>query len=563
MKASGILYAALTLPIGGFADYNGEAPAPRRLVVPAMAARPTDSLEATVIYQGVESANGDADSASLARGPIGLVEGTSPDFADETALLLRARLKAISLVHAVAFGAAFAGNLFVRGAPLVSLRAGTLVVIVGAFGLLSSKLDLTLRKLRVVDLALLFAIVLQLSFMLVARVSHYAALGEEASAASARQIFFCAWSLFIMTYGAFVPNTWRRAAVLLVPLACLPYLLVYVLRQSSPVVDAALTADHARSPLPLPLIAALVAVFTAQSSHLIRRAVFRAKRFGQYVLKEPIGSGGMGQVFRAEHQLLRRPCAIKLIRPDREANAAELARFEREVRATARLSHWNTIEIYDYGRTDDGTFYYVMELLRGMSLEELVRRHGPLPPARAVHFLRQAAAALREAHDAGLVHRDIKPANIFAAERGGIHDVVKLLDFGLVHDRGANGQVQERGFSGSPLYMPPEQTASGAVDARSDLYALGAVAYELLTGRPPFQGRTLMEVIDAHANRALVPPGDLRQDIPADVEQIVVRCLAKAPGDRYQTAAELQDAFAACACSTEWTEPCAAEWWSP
>jgi serine/threonine-protein kinase len=388
-------------------------------------------------------------------------------------------------------------------------------------------------------------------------------LGDAASAASARQLFFCAWSLFILTYGVFVPNTWRRAALLLMPLACLPYLLMYLLRQSSTVVDSALAADHASSPLPLPLIAALIAVIAAQSSHGIRRAAFRAKRFGQYILKERIGSGGMGEVFRAEHQLLRRPCAIKLIRPDREADATELTRFEREVRATARLSHWNTVEIYDYGRTDDGTFYYVMELLRGMSLEELVRRHGPLPPERVVHFLRQASAALIEAHAAGLVHRDVKPANIFAAERGGVHDVAKLLDFGLVHDRGANGQAvaTDRGLSGSPLYMPPEQAKGSAVDARSDLYALGTVAYELLTGRPPFPGRTVHELIDAHANRSVVPPSDAQAEIPADVEQVVLRCLAKAPIDRYQTAAEMRDALTACACANDWTEARATTWW--
>jgi eukaryotic-like serine/threonine-protein kinase len=522
-----------------------------------------DSLDATVNYQRVEPSV-DGDSSSSARGPVALVEGTSPDFAAETALLLRGRLKAIALIHAIAFGAAFAGNLFVAGAPLTGLRAAILAVIFGNFLLLRSKLSLSLRMLRIVDLAVLSAISLQLSLMQVARVSRYAVFGDAASAASARQLFFCAWSLVIMTYGVFVPNTWRRAAILLLPLGCLPYLLMYVLQHSSAAVASALAADHARSPIPLPLIAALIAVFAAQSSHGIRWAAFRAKRFGQYVLKEQIGRGGMGEVFRAEHQILRRPCAIKLIRPDREADMVELERFEREVRTTARLSHWNTVEIYDYGRTDDGTLYYVMELLRGMSLEELVRRHGPLSPARAVHFLRQATAALIEAHKIGLVHRDIKPANIFAAERGGVYDVAKLLDFGLVHDRGSNGQAStsDRGFSGSPLYMPPEQAKSGEVDARSDLYALGAVAYELLTGCPPFQGRSLFELIDAHATRNVVPPSELQPDIPADVEQVVLRCLAKSPFDRYQSAAELRDALSACSCSAEWTDTRAASWWN-
>jgi serine/threonine-protein kinase len=443
------------------------------------------------------------------------------------------------------------------------LRAAILAVIFGNYVLLRSNVNLSLRTLRGVDLAVLSAIALQLAMMLVARVSHYANVGEATSAASARQLYFCAWSLFIMTYGVFVPNTWRRAAALLVPLACLPYLLMYLLRHWSVVVDSALAGDHARAPVPLPLIAAAIAVVAAQSSHGFRRAAFHAKRFGQYVLKERIGRGGMGEVFRAEHQLLRRPCAIKLIRPDRATDGAELARFEREVRATARLSHWNTVEIYDYGRTDDGTFYYVMELLRGMSLEEMVRQHGPLPPARAVHFLRQASAALVEAHDAGLVHRDIKPANIFASERGGVFDIAKLLDFGLVHEHHPEGEaiVRDRGFSGSPLYMPPEQATGEEPDPRSDLYALGAVAYELLTGQPPFQGRTVMQLIDAHANHAAVPPSESQADIPADVEQIVMRCLAKSPSDRYQSAADLRDALAACGCAVEWTETHASTWW--
>ena len=202
----------------------------------------------------------------------------------------------------------------------------------------------------------------------------------------------------------------------------------------------------------------------------------------------------MGEVYLAEHQLLKRPCAIKLIRPDRAGDPRALARFEREVRTTARLSHPNTVEIYDYGRTEDGTFYYVMEYLSGLSLADLVERHGPLPPGRAIYLLRQACGALAEAHAAGLVHRDLKPANIFAARRGGLHDVAKLLDFGLVlptaEPVAPPSSAGTATIAGSPLYMAPEQaTGDARPDARSDLYGLGAVAYYLLTGRAPFEGR--------------------------------------------------------------------------
>jgi serine/threonine protein kinase len=199
----------------------------------------------------------------------------------------------------------------------------------------------------------------------------------------------------------------------------------------------------------------------------------KAKELGQYKLKRLLGSGGMGEVYLAEHLLMKRPCAIKMIKPEKAGDPRVLARFEREVRATAKLSHWNNIDIFDYGRAADGTFYYVMEFLPGMNLGDLVRRFGPLAPERVIHLMRQTCDALAEAHGAGLIHRDIKPANIFAAERGGHKDIAKLLDFGLVKpitniDQGS--LTQEGALTGSPLYMSPEQATGDAdPDARSDI----------------------------------------------------------------------------------------------
>src|SRR5262249_37677439 len=193
---------------------------------------------------------------------------------------------------------------------------------------------------------------------------------------------------------------------------------------------------------------------------------------GQYGLVEPLGKGGMGEVYLAEHRMLKRPCAVKLIRPEQAGDPHVLARFEREVQMTARLSHWNTVEIYDYGRAEDGTFFYVMEYLPGLSLDDLLQRYGPLPAERVIHILRQACQGLREAHSIGLIHRDIKPGNIFAAQRGGLFDVVKLLDFGLVKpvaEISAARLTQEGGISGTPLFMSPEQARGlNELDGRSD-----------------------------------------------------------------------------------------------
>lgn len=268
-----------------------------------------------------------------------------------------------------------------------------------------------------------------------------------------------------------------------------------------------------------------------------------------------MASGAWGSSTRRSIACSSSACAIKLIKPESDADTKAIEQFEREVRSTAKLSHWNTVEIFDYGHTEDGTFYYVMELLPGLSLEELVERHGPMPAARAVRLLRQTCCALREAHAAGLIHRDIKPANIFAARRGGITDVAKLLDFGLVRQTVEDSDDTQsdkpgKGFSGSPAYMAPEQSVDfDKTDGRSDIYALGAVAYYMITGRPPFTGKNAFEVLRAHHTRAIVPPSQVNPSIPADVEQVLLRCLAKEAKDRYQSAEALEEALASCECA--------------
>jgi serine/threonine-protein kinase len=313
------------------------------------------------------------------------------------------------------------------------------------------------------------------------------------------------------------------------------------------------------------VVAAAAAVFGTHMINTLRREAFQARQLGQYRLLEPLGQGGMGEVYLAEHRMLKRPCAVKLIRPERAGNPKVLARFEREVQTTARLSHWNTVEIYDYGRTDDGTFYYVMEYLPGLSLEALIERHGPLPAERVVHLLRQTCQALREAHAVGLIHRDIKPGNVFVAQRGGLYDVVKLLDFGLVKPVAEFGSVrltQEGAISGTPLFMSPEQTRGlDDLDARSDIYSLGAVAYTLLSGRPPFERTTPLDVIVAHARDEVEPLSRQRPEVPTDLERVILRCLAKRPEDRFQDAESLEQALSECAAGDQWTQAHAARWW--
>jgi serine/threonine-protein kinase len=312
------------------------------------------------------------------------------------------------------------------------------------------------------------------------------------------------------------------------------------------------------------LVLAVGFAFGAWAISRPRPQAAEATHLGQYRIGQQIGAGAMGEVYLAEHRLLKRPCALKLIRRDRLRDPRALARFEREVRLTATLSHPNTVEIYDCGRASDGRYYYVMEYLPGLSLEALVERHGPMPPGRAVYLLRQLCQALREAHAVGLIHRDIKPSNIIAARRGGMDDVAKLLDFGLVRPAESpsphlSGEGQ---ILGTPLFMSPEQAAGDReLDRRSDLYSLGAVAYYLLTGRPPFDGGGGMAVLVAHARDPVVPPSLIRAGIPEDLEHVVLRCLEKDAADRFADAESLERALHDCACSGEWDQDRAARWW--
>lgn len=303
------------------------------------------------------------------------------------------------------------------------------------------------------------------------------------------------------------------------------------------------------------------------------RQLKRAREVGSYRLVKLLGRGGMGEVWLARHQLLARPAAVKLIRPeslgtDQGSRRSALRRFEREAQATAALGSYHTIDVYDFGVTQDGAFYYVMELLLGLNLDELVQRFGPVPPERLVHLLRQACHSLGEAHDRGLVHRDVKPANIFTCRLGPDRDFVKVLDFGLVkateRRRFGGTELTEEGIAtGTPAFMAPEMALGKAViDPRADIYGLGCVGYWLATGTRVFEGETPLAVALAHVQESPVPPSRRCElEVPEALEEAILACLAKEPAERPQSAAELDRLLAGWEPTRAWTAERAAEWW--
>ena len=312
-----------------------------------------------------------------------------------------------------------------------------------------------------------------------------------------------------------------------------------------------------------------IAVLAARVVYGLGREVAEARRMGSYHLVEKLGDGGMGEVWVAEHEMLARPAAIKLIRSDLMMESDLLDRFQREVQATSQLRSPHTIAVYDYGVTPEGVFYYVMELLDGIDLEQLIRREGALPVPRVIHILRQVCHSLAEAHQQGMVHRDIKPANIFLCRYGRDVDFVKLLDFGLVKqtDPEPNNIELTRAdaFTGTPTYASPEMARGEVdkIDGRADIYALGCVAFWLLTGSPVFEASSALDMLMKHASELPEPPSRLaEQAIPEELDQVVLECMEKGLDDRIGSAEELSMRLAAIGESNPWSPDDARRWWS-
>jgi serine/threonine-protein kinase len=317
----------------------------------------------------------------------------------------------------------------------------------------------------------------------------------------------------------------------------------------------------------------VTATVTSRVIYGFRKSIREANQIGPYTLEEKLGAGGMGEVWRARHRMLVRNAAVKLIRPEPLlAGGASadvlLRRFEREARATASLRSPHTVQLFDFGQAEDGTLYYVMEMLVGMDLENLVSRFGPVPAERTIHILRQVCQSLEEAHRNGLTHRDVKPANIFVSRVGTELDFAKVLDFGLVrlrHDRPDSNGVKltaDGAASGTPAYMAPEIVVGENYDHRVDIYALGCVGYWLLTGKLVFEGSTAMKMMLDHARTPPVRPQTRTElPIPPELEQIIMDCLEKDRAKRPQSAADLGRRLAACPTPAEWTAERAERWW--
>jgi serine/threonine-protein kinase len=364
----------------------------------------------------------------------------------------------------------------------------------------------------------------------------------------------------VLTRALIVPSTGRRTAIVtsvgFVPMSIGAVILAYYARWTGgkDVTPFAFLTGYFE-------IIAVAIVLSAAGSQIIyglRRKVSAAQQLGKYTLVQQIGEGGMGVVYRANHLLLRRPTAVKLLHPQK-IGAENLERFEREVQQMSRLSHPNTVAVYDYGHSPDGVFYYAMEYLGGgIDLDKLVKKHGKQPAERVRQILMQTCGALQEAHDQALIHRDIKPANIILCERGALPDVVKVVDFGLVKELTKDSALSQAVVLGTPGYVAPEAvTEPSLVGPGVDIYALGAVAYFLLAGRPVFKGKTVVDTCLQHVTKTPDP----LVGVPAPLAQVVMHCLAKQPSERPASAAALAESLRALGAFDDWDEARAAAWW--
>jgi tRNA A-37 threonylcarbamoyl transferase component Bud32 len=561
-------------------------PSTTRLAVPRDGAEADDDtdyeLSDSALHPPVRFVGGEVEPAS---------EPAADKLDPETRALFHWRLQICCLVAALPFAVFFLASLIgfielfarpVVGWTGVFLSGAVFALLLAVAGLLA-KLDRVPEVgLRVLEIAVFGAMGLFFAYwsfaLLTADILRADPISDGPSAYRQEQYAVLAaalivhfnWFALIVFHGVLVPNSPARgvgvvAAMILAAL----------------IVDTISVAVHeptsrnkwvllAVAFTLLPTAAGLSIFGTAKTAELreeVQVAKQAVRALGQYRLRRKLGQGGMGEVYLAEHPTLKRPCAVKRIHPKFLHSVEQIKRFEREVQTTAQLRHPNTVEVFDYGRAEDGTFYYVMEYLAGLSLEEIVNRHGPLPAERAVHVVRQVCGALREAHRKGLIHRDIKPSNVVVLPDGSPHDQVKLVDFGLVQtlstEADPESKITRDGLIvGTPEYMSPEQAQGLGLDERSDLFSLGSVFYFLLTGREAFHRENPVKTLLAVVNEEPTPVRRVIPFIPEDVAETVEKCLAKSLDERYGTADSLDRALEGCACARDWTATAASEWWT-
>jgi len=525
-------------------------------------------------------------TGEVVKAPIAVIADTAPSSGGEAQLLLRERLRAVLIILLVGQGLAILrevlGEFLQSGFYAIDRQVGYGFLNMAVFSAVTVSLvilylsvPLSIKQMRAIELIVFGLVVMLVAYNQYHEVLHEVQGGDGGLVISTIRSFMFVYFILMVIYGLLIPNTGLQAARLTVSIAVIPLLVSLLLWFKHPefwqVCEEFFRFDQISQSSLIMLTGALTVTYGAHVMYRLRQEAVEAKEFGQYRLVEKIGSGGMGEVWRASHRMLVRPAAIKLIRPEMLGSSDEtrtqlLSRFEREAQATALLKSPNTVDVHDFGMTEDGVLYYVMEFLEGLDLNSLVGRYGPVPSERAVSLLKQACESLAEAHADGLIHRDIKPANIYACKSGLKFDVVKVLDFGLVKrslDQ-ADSQLTVAGtVTGTPAFIAPEMAMSSQkADARSDIYSLGCVAYWLVTGFMVFESDTPMGTILEHVQSIPVPPSErVEMEVPEDLETIILACLSKAPGDRPQSCLELIAQLESCRCYREWDQIRARQWW--
>lgn len=525
-------------------------------------------------------------TGEVVRAPIALVTDTVSRSGGEAHQLLRERLRAALIILLVGQGLAILrqilGIFLQEGFYEIDRQAGygllnllVFAAVTVSLVILYLAVPLTLRQLREIELIVFGLVVALVAYNQYCEVLHEVEGGDGGLVISTIRSFMFVYFLLMVIYGLLIPNTGFQAARLTLSIAIIPVFVNLFIWFKHPAFEKVcgefVRFDQISQSTLLMLVGAVTVTYGAHVMYRLRQEAADAKEFGQYRLVEQIGSGGMGEVWRANHRMLVRPAAIKLIRPEMLGSSNEtkmqlLSRFEREAQATALLQSPNTVDIYDFGMTEDGVLYYVMEFLAGLDLSSLIERYGPVPSERAVALLKQACESLAEAHSSGLIHRDIKPANIYICKSGLKFDLVKVLDFGLVKrslDQADSRLTVAGTVTGTPAFTAPEMAISShKADARSDIYSLGCVAYWLVTGFMVFESDTPMGTILEHVQSTPVPPSErVEMEVPEDLETIILACLSKTPGDRPQSCLELITQLESCECYREWDQNRARQWW--